>query len=147
MIRFRWFILWLGLLLLLVSIFGCGTHRIIVQPDVYINYKHPFYGYYSSYDYGVYYLYYPIVVQNTSITNWIEIELNGEQLLPQRIPPGKTENVKVRVEIGERRSVVLTAGCYTPSGKLTSTAHRELYLNIRQYEQPADIWPVYCRDQ
>lgn len=134
----------IGLIFFLLS--GCAPgDKIIFRPDVYINYRpHPYY--YTPYEYGTYYLYYPIVVQNTSTTNFIEIELNGKPLLPKRIPPGKTENVNVRVEIGERRDVVLTASCYTASGRLTGTAYRELYLNIRPYERPADIWPVYCRD-
>ncbi|MEK7635805.1 MAG: hypothetical protein AAB405_01800 [Patescibacteria group bacterium] len=119
--------------------------RIIFRPDVYINYTpHPYYSYNQRYDYGTYYLYFPIVVQNTSTTNFVEIALNGKQILPQRIPPGKTENVNVRVEIGERRDVILTASCYTASEKLTGTAYRELYIYIGSYERPADIWPVYC---
>lgn len=136
--------IWIIIIGLVFFLFGCALgDRIIFRPDVYINYtSHPYYN--QHYDYGTYYLYSPIVVQNTSTTNFIEIALNGKPILPQRIPPGKTKNVNVRVEIGEKRNVILTASCYTPSGKLTSTAYREFYLNIRPYERPADIWPVYC---
>lgn len=134
---------------LLFALFGCALgDKIVFRPDVYINYTPHLYYRYPRYEYGYgsYYLYYPVVIQNTSISSFIEVTLDGKPILPRRIPPGKTETANVRVEIGERREIILTAACYTASGRLTDTAHRKLPLNIGPYERRADIWPVYCRD-